>query len=147
MIPLFDTVLTNLDDQPFDDQMTMQTNGYYAAVNKASIDFQTADSAEKRAAAEEAKLAAEKLKVELTLGAAARHALCATFPDEKDLTGEQKFDRAMLAYRIKKKEDLDFDPDEISLIKKLIGKLYNQEVLLQAWPLLGYNTKKKKSSG
>lgn len=75
----------------------------------------------------------------LTLGHAAEHALFAGYPDERDLPGEQKWSRGVLGERIKDDRAATPTVDEISLIKKLMGKLYGVAVVKEAYPLLDPN--------
>lgn len=116
----FTTILKDLDDEPFTDQMAMQNNGYYVLLAKFQAD---------------PKNNQEPTKISLTLSAACRHALCSNFPDETQLSGEDRFERGLLAYKIKQ-GDCDLSPENITLIKKLLGKLYGPEIILASWQLL-----------
>lgn len=128
MKPVFSTVLVDLDGNEFSDQIAMQANGYFAKLAEHQRDLD--------------RVRAPKQTM-LTLGAAARHALCSNFNDERDLSGEDKFERGMLAHRIRA-DGCDCSVEEIATIKKLIGKLYGPEVVVAAWPLLDPSVKDKK---
>jgi len=58
------------------------------------------------------------------------------FEDEKDISGEAKFARGMLAMRIHKEEAPDFKIDECSEIKECVGKSFSPWVIAQIWPVL-----------
>lgn len=72
----------------------------------------------------------------LTLGFACRHALCCNFPDERDVAGEEKFRRAKLAFDIAEGGAGTLRAEDITLIKKLIGKLYGPIIVYRAYALL-----------
>lgn len=74
--------------------------------------------------------------VELTLGRAARHALCLPHQEDRDVNGSEKFRRASLAYDIASKGDQPLKSEDVALIKRLIGRLYNPIVVFRAFPLL-----------
>lgn len=73
---------------------------------------------------------------DLTLGSAAIYALNSSFQDEKDLDGNEKFNRGRLAYDIYKTPELDVKPEDIVIVKKVIGKLYTPLVVYQAFNIL-----------
>ena len=116
----FSVVINDLDGEPFTDQMALQANGYYPLLAKFQADPQNNKEPE---------------KVLLTLGAACRHALCSNFQDEPQLSGEERFERGLLAYKIKQGNP-ELSSENISLIKRLLGKLYGPEVILTSWSLL-----------
>ena len=124
----FSVSLKDLDGKVFSDQIAMQTGGYYIRLAAWQNDPKTNK---------------EPKQIDLTLGAASRHALCSTFNDEKELSGEDKFERGMLASRIKR-NDGALSAEEITLVKRLLGKLYGPEVIISAWPLLDPAVKDKK---
>jgi len=75
----------------------------------------------------------------LTLGHAVAHALFAAFPDEKDLSGEQKWARGVLAEQIKNEPKAQLSSAQIVVIKALVGKLYNGVIVTQIFKLLDPN--------
>jgi hypothetical protein len=62
-------------------------------------------------------------------------ALLATYQDEQNLAGEEKMKRFDLATKIYKGED-DVVVEDITLIKKLVGKAYTPIVVGQVWRVL-----------
>jgi hypothetical protein len=76
-------------------------------------------------------------KPPLTLRTLAIRVLTANFPDEeKTLSGEDKFKRGELALRIHKSEKANLTAEDVSLVKRLVGKAYGPLVVLKAWSLL-----------
>lgn len=75
----------------------------------------------------------------LTLGAAIAHALFAAMPSEKDVTGEQKFARGMLALRIENDPAAKLTASEVTVIKDLVGKLYGGILVTRIYPVLDPN--------
>jgi hypothetical protein len=72
-----------------------------------------------------------------TLGSIAINALLAAYPDEKDITPEEKVKRFVLAEKIQNhQKDAQLSADEIVLVKKLIGKGYPTIVVGEAWRML-----------
>jgi hypothetical protein len=71
----------------------------------------------------------------VTLKSVALEALLAVIPDEKNLSGEEKAQRYLLAQRIYKGEE-EYTVEEIGTIKTLIGKAYGPVVVGAAWGLL-----------
>jgi hypothetical protein len=72
----------------------------------------------------------------LTLASVSVLALNALSREDENLAGDEKFKRGMLAYHIHKGETDKLSVDDISLIKKLVGKLYNPMVVVRAYQLL-----------
>lgn len=72
----------------------------------------------------------------LTLGRAAAHALSASFEDERNLPGEQKFERGLLACKVRDDVAAELKSEQVALIKKVIAKLYGPLVVYRAYPLL-----------
>ena len=70
-----------------------------------------------------------------TLRFIAVKALSMVYQDEQSLSGEEKFKRYDLAMKIKA-DPVDLEVEEISLIKKLIGKAYGPVIVWQAWNIL-----------
>lgn len=77
---------------------------------------------------------------EVTLGSVAIDALLATFPDEQNLSGEDKVARFKLSMSIADHQEKNLvretTAEEISLIKKLIAKGFNALVVGRTWELL-----------
>ncbi len=72
-----------------------------------------------------------------TLRTVAVNALVATFQDEASLPGEEKLKRWGLALKIKDSPDpVELSAEEITLVKKLIGKGYGTIVVGQAWQMI-----------
>ena len=81
----------------------------------------------------------------LTLGRAASHALCASYSDEQNLSGDEKFRRGMLAYEIRENKSAELKAEDIATIKNLISKMFGAAVVFRAWPMLdpaGFKTPK-----
>jgi hypothetical protein len=75
--------------------------------------------------------------ITMTLATVAETALLASYQDEQNLSGEDKVKRFVLATKIHgAAKDLPLTSDEVSLVKKLIGKSYNPLIVGQAWRLL-----------
>jgi hypothetical protein len=75
-------------------------------------------------------------KATFTLGSAAVRALVIPYEDERNLSPEEKFKRGELAARIHGATTLSLRAEEITLLKKLIGKAYGPLIVFRAWPLL-----------
>ena len=83
--------------------------------------------------------AGEDLKIrdkEQTLGIIVANALFATFPDEKDLSGEEKFKRGMLALDVQGAGTMTLSAEDIAMIKKVVAKAYGPLIVAQSWKLL-----------
>jgi hypothetical protein len=64
-------------------------------------------------------------------------ALLAVFQDEQNLSGEEKLKRWELAVKVKTTPDpVELAAEEISLIKKLIGKAYSALIVGQSFHFL-----------
>ena len=74
--------------------------------------------------------------VSLTLGRACAHALCATFEDERNLSGEEKFQRGMLAVEVRDNAAAELKAEKVTQLKKVLAKLYGPIVIYRAYPLL-----------
>lgn len=73
----------------------------------------------------------------VTLKTVAINALVAIFQDEANISGEEKVKRWELAIRIKKGPDsMEMTAEEVSLVKKLIAKMYGPLISGQAWAYL-----------
>jgi hypothetical protein len=73
----------------------------------------------------------------LTLRDTAVLGLIAPFEDEKTMDAGLKFKRALLAEDIHRSEgDLPLKAEDISIIKKVIGKAFAPTVILAAWRLV-----------
>ena len=67
----------------------------------------------------------------------ATNALLAVFQDEQNLSGEEKLKRWELAVKIRRAVDpCEISVEEVSLVKKLIGKAYAPVISGQAWHML-----------
>ena len=75
-------------------------------------------------------------RMPFTLGSAAVRALVIPYEDERNLSPEEKFKRGELAARIHAATSLCLKSEEITLLKKLIGKAYGPLIVFRAWPLL-----------
>jgi hypothetical protein len=65
------------------------------------------------------------------------NALLASFEDEKQLSGEEKLRRWELAQSIQHATDpVEIKSEDITLIKKLVGKAYTTIIVGQAWQML-----------
>ncbi len=75
-------------------------------------------------------------KAPFTLGAAAVRALVISYEDERNLSPEEKFKRGELATRIYGATSLSLKAEDVTLLKRLIGKAYGPLIVFRAWPLL-----------
>jgi hypothetical protein len=78
----------------------------------------------------------EPIQGDATLAILCANALFATFPDERDLSGEEKFKRGMLALRIQGGGKLLLTAEEIAKVKKLVAKAFGPLIVVQAWQML-----------
>jgi hypothetical protein len=76
---------------------------------------------------------------DLTLGRAVVNALFVMLPEERDLSGEQKFSRGLLAKRVESDPKAQLSAEEIAVVKRLIGKTYGTAVVVQAYQMLDPN--------
>lgn len=74
-------------------------------------------------------------EVILTLGRATSHALMAQDQAEQ-ISGEDKFNRGMLAFKVRDSADCELKVEDIALIKKQIAKLYSPIVVYRTYPML-----------
>jgi hypothetical protein len=78
----------------------------------------------------------------LTIGAAVSLALDAAYPDEQNLGWQQRFDRGMLAQRIRNDPKAVLDGTEVGVIERLLGKAgMNGAVLMQVIETIDPNAK------
>jgi hypothetical protein len=63
-------------------------------------------------------------------------ALLATFEDERNLAGEEKARRYVLATQIYSNSDTDLTIEDVALIKRLIGKGFAPIIVGQAFEIL-----------
>lgn len=63
-------------------------------------------------------------------------ALVAAFDDERNLAGEEKVKRFLLAQKLMAAEEVDLTSEDVSLLKKLVAKGFGPLVVGQAWQLL-----------
>lgn len=73
--------------------------------------------------------------IALTLGRAAAQALFFEEPDSR-ATGEDRFRRGALAYRIKDDASAVLTVEEVALVKKQIGRAFLAGVVHAAWTIL-----------
>ena len=71
-----------------------------------------------------------------TLGRVVRIALYTTFPDEQNLSGEEKYKRGELAQGLAGAGDTKVKLEDLLVMKKVVGKLYGPGVVKPAWDLL-----------
>lgn len=64
------------------------------------------------------------------------NSLLSPFPDERNLSGEDKVKRYSIAMRIHKESEPDLNVEELTLIKQLVGKLYFPLIVGQMWEIL-----------
>lgn len=77
-----------------------------------------------------------KLCGSLTLGAAIAHALTWTSEEDKNLTWEQRFARGFLAKKIRNDPKAKLSAGEVSVIERLLSRLYGAQILEQAISIL-----------
>ena len=70
-----------------------------------------------------------------TLGQICEQALLASYPDEKELSGAEKFQRWQLATKVKG-PDGNLSSEDLTKLKMLIGKAFPPLVVGQAWKML-----------
>jgi hypothetical protein len=71
-----------------------------------------------------------------TLGSVCVSALMGVYPDEQNLSGDDKFKRYQLAERLHAGGEQDVSAEDIALLKKLIGKNWSPAVLGPAYEAL-----------
>jgi len=64
------------------------------------------------------------------------NALMGVYEDEKNLSGEDKVKRYDMAIKIQSMSKVDFTPEDLSLIRKLVAKAYSPLIVGQVWKLL-----------
>lgn len=74
--------------------------------------------------------------ITLTLGKIAIGALTASYVDEPNLSGEDKLTRYQIAMKIKEGGEVDLTIEEISEVKKLIGKYGAVLIVGQAYQMI-----------
>lgn len=72
----------------------------------------------------------------LTLKGAVFHALLQPYSDEATLSGEDKFKRGALAYRLEPLKETTFSAQEVLLIKLVLGKMYSPIIVYQAYRMI-----------
>jgi hypothetical protein len=76
----------------------------------------------------------------MTLGSMSKSALLNLSENDKNVLGQEKFDRCIIAEKIqksfKKNEPVNLTSEEITLIKKLIGDMFFPLYVMKAWRLL-----------
>lgn len=74
-------------------------------------------------------------EITLTLGRAVSHSLM-TQDQNEQISAEDKFNRGMLAFKIRDCADCEVKAEDIVLMKKQLGKLYSPIVIYRAFPML-----------
>ena len=72
----------------------------------------------------------------LTMGLAIAHALVAQLPEERDMDPLQKWARGDLAAKIMSGKPVALTAEDITVIKRLVGKLYGAVLIRQIYPAL-----------
>jgi len=72
----------------------------------------------------------------MTVCLAATRALAFAHRDEQDLPGDKKVERWHLALKLIDAGEPDLSVEELTLIKKLVGKMYGPVVVGQVWAIL-----------
>lgn len=72
----------------------------------------------------------------VTLGHTVAHALNGLYGDEQNLSGDERFSRGMLAYRIRDEKHAVLSVEDLALIKKCVGKAYPPFLVAQIFPLV-----------
>jgi hypothetical protein len=62
-------------------------------------------------------------------------ALFATFEDEKNLSGDEKAKRFVLATKIYGADFVDLSPEDVVVLKKLVGKAFSALIVGQAYQM------------
>lgn len=79
----------------------------------------------------------KEVRKPLTLRRVLINALTGMFPDEQNLDGETKLERFELAMKVKNGEEpVDFTPEEVTEMRKLVSKAYGTVVVGQALSIL-----------
>lgn len=78
--------------------------------------------------------------VHLTLGRVVSHSLMAQEQGEQ-LSGEDKFSRGYLAFKVRDCSDCEVKAEEIALMKKQAAKLYSPIVIYRIFPMLDQSEK------
>jgi hypothetical protein len=73
----------------------------------------------------------------LTLGRAVSQSLFAIYPEDKD--AEQRWARAVLGHRVRDDPAAVLTSEEVTVIKRQMGKAFGGVVLMQAYPMLDPN--------
>lgn len=68
----------------------------------------------------------------ITLGQVVRGALYASFPDEQNLSLDEKVRRGDLAFAIRNGGDVPLKAEDIALMKRLVGKAYGPLIVWAA---------------
>lgn len=113
----FTEVLINAEGCPFRNLATQVTTTYTAASEECKATY----------------VPEERSKPDLTLGTACYHALLVSFPDEQNVTGEEKFRRGELASIVRSAKDYTPSSEEVTLMKKVLAKLYSPGVVFAAY--------------
>jgi hypothetical protein len=80
-------------------------------------------------------------KTPVTLGDVAATALLNSYPDERDITGDEKVKRFDLAVLAKGGKPVDLTAENVAKIKQLIAKSYGPLIVGRAYAILDPDTK------
>lgn len=75
-----------------------------------------------------------------TLGSICASALFASYPDEQNLSGEDKVKRAALAMKLYNGGEVSLSAEETALVKRLVAKAYAPLVVYRSWSMLDPTT-------
>lgn len=123
----FTEVLINAEGCPFRNLATQVTTTYTIASEECKATYAPE----------------ERSKPDLTLGLACYHALLVSFPDEQNVSGEEKFRRGELASAVRSAADYAPSSEEVTLLKKVVAKLYSPGVVFAVYRKLDPSYKAK----
>lgn len=78
---------------------------------------------------------------QLTLGKAISFALNTSFQDERNMPGDQRWARSILADRIRSEKAANLTAKEVSTIETVVEKLYSGQIIKQIVPRIDPNRK------
>ena len=91
-------------------------------------------------------LGTEKDERPLTLRLVCTQALTMLRQQDQGLSGEERFKRGLLAEQIYTNDEIELKAEDISLLKKLIGEMFNSIIVLRTWRMLDPATKQDDKS-
>ena len=71
-----------------------------------------------------------------TLRAVCADALVAGYQNERDLSGEEQVKRYDIAVEITREDVVELSPEDLTLVRRLIAKMFNPLYTGQAWHML-----------